>query len=60
MTYVKYRVKLQAVDNVEWLVDWQAETLMDILSSIGLMYPECLIVSAKYLEHIYVPDDDED
>ena len=60
MTYVKYRVKLQAVDNVEWLVDWQAETLMDILSSIGLMYPECLIVSAEYLEHIYLPDDDED
>ena len=56
MTYVKYRVKLQAVDGIEWVVAWQAETLMDILSSIGLMYPECLIVSAEFLE----PDDDED
>ena len=60
MTYVKYRVKLQAVDGVEWIVAWQAETLMDILSSIGLMYPECLIVSADFLERIYAPDDDED
>ena len=60
MPYVKYRVKLQAVDGVEWIVAWQAETLMDILSSIGLMYPECLVVSAEFLEHIYEPDDYED